>query len=240
LAWWCRWTEEPSSSRRPQDACVGIRGRPQARRSVGAPALKEDSIIRKHSFLILAASAATTAGVVAGPLANAADASTGSSSGWQALRQCESGGNYSTDTGNGYYGAYQFSASTWHSLGYSGLPSQASPATQDQAAQQLRQRSSSSQWPSCSSQLGSVPTAAASSTAPATNRAATATPASTKTVPAAPAVASAMSAFAPYVVKPGDTLSIIAMRFSTSVTALTAANHLANPNLILAGQTLLA
>jgi len=214
----------------------------RACRCVGAPAFKEVSIIRKHSFLILAASAATTAGVVAGPLASAASAST--SSGWAALRQCESGGNYATDTGNGYYGAYQFSASTWHSLGHSGLPSQASAATQDQAAQQLAQRSGSSQWPSCSSQLGSVSAAAPSATAPATTapattRAATTRP-STTTVPAAPAVASAISSFVTYVVNPGDTLSTVATRFSTSVAALTAANHLANPNLILAGQTLLA
>lgn len=50
-----------------------------------------------------------------------------------ALRECESGGNYQDNTGNGYYGAYQFSEGTWERLGYSGLPSSASPSTQDQA-----------------------------------------------------------------------------------------------------------
>ncbi len=49
------------------------------------------------------------------------------------LRKCESGGNYQDNTGNGYYGAYQFSLGTWQSLGYSGLPSNAAPGTQDQA-----------------------------------------------------------------------------------------------------------
>jgi hypothetical protein len=49
------------------------------------------------------------------------------------LRQCESGGNYQTNTGNGYYGAYQFSLGTWQRLGYSGLPSNAPPSVQDQA-----------------------------------------------------------------------------------------------------------
>lgn len=49
------------------------------------------------------------------------------------LRTCESGGNYQDDTGNGYYGAYQFSLSSWERLGYSGLPSNASPETQDTA-----------------------------------------------------------------------------------------------------------
>jgi resuscitation-promoting factor RpfB len=73
---------------------------------------------------------------------------------WAALRQCESGGNYATDTGNGYYGAYQFSASTWHGLGLSGLPSQAPPATQDAAAVELQARSGWGQWPACSRRLG--------------------------------------------------------------------------------------
>lgn len=50
-----------------------------------------------------------------------------------ALRDCESGGNYQDDTGNGYYGAYQFSLGTWERLGLSGLPSSAAPSVQDQA-----------------------------------------------------------------------------------------------------------
>ncbi|HEY2562587.1 MAG TPA: transglycosylase family protein [Acidimicrobiales bacterium] len=71
-----------------------------------------------------------------------------------ALRQCESGGNYSDNTGNGYYGAYQFSESTWQGMGYSGLPSDASPAQQDQVAEQLQAEQGWSPWPSCSAQLG--------------------------------------------------------------------------------------
>jgi len=70
------------------------------------------------------------------------------------LRQCESGGDYSINTGNGYYGAYQFSATTWHGLGFPGLPSDASPATQDQAAAELLARSGWGQWPACSARLG--------------------------------------------------------------------------------------
>jgi uncharacterized protein YabE (DUF348 family) len=55
-------------------------------------------------------------------------------SSWLAtLRGCESGGNYADDTGNGYYGAYQFSLGTWERLGYTGLPSSAAPSTQDVA-----------------------------------------------------------------------------------------------------------
>jgi hypothetical protein len=73
---------------------------------------------------------------------------------WAALRQCESGGNYGEDSGNGYYGAYQFNPGTWHSLGLPGLPSQASAAQQDQAAQELQARRGWGQWPACSRRLG--------------------------------------------------------------------------------------
>jgi type IV secretory pathway VirB10-like protein len=73
---------------------------------------------------------------------------------WAELRQCESGGDYSDDTGNGYYGAYQFSLSTWESLGYSGLPSDAPPSEQDAAAQQLQAQSGWGQWPACAAELG--------------------------------------------------------------------------------------
>jgi len=73
---------------------------------------------------------------------------------WAALRHCESGDNYADDTGNGYYGAYQFTDGTWHSLGFAGLPSEAAPALQDQAAQELQARSGWGQWPGCSRALG--------------------------------------------------------------------------------------
>src|SRR5687767_15110128 len=53
---------------------------------------------------------------------------------WAKLRNCEAGGNYTRNSGNGYYGAYQFSAGSWRSLGYPGLPHLASPEMQDEAA----------------------------------------------------------------------------------------------------------
>lgn len=70
------------------------------------------------------------------------------------IRQCESGDNYSADTGNGYYGAYQISAATWQGLGYSGLPNQAPPAVQDEAARRLQAQSGWGQWPTCAAMLG--------------------------------------------------------------------------------------
>ncbi len=63
------------------------------------------------------------------------------------IRQRESGGNYATNTGNGYYGAYQFSLGTWRSVGGSGLPSDASPAEQDARAAMLYSSRGCNPWP---------------------------------------------------------------------------------------------
>ncbi len=65
------------------------------------------------------------------------------------LRACESGGNYSTNTGNGFYGAYQFDIQTWGSVGGSGLPSDASPDEQDYRAALLWRSRGSAPWPVC-------------------------------------------------------------------------------------------
>lgn len=73
---------------------------------------------------------------------------------WGALAQCESGGNPAANTGNGYYGLYQFSATTWRAVGGSGLPSEASAEEQTMRAQTLQQRSGWGQWPACSKKLG--------------------------------------------------------------------------------------
>jgi len=94
---------------------------------------------------------ARTTNHVAAPTAPATRAAGGDV--WAGLRRCESGGNYSDNTGNGYYGAYQFSLATWHGLGFAGLPSGASPEVQDQAAQKLQARSGWGQWPSCARRL---------------------------------------------------------------------------------------
>ena len=72
----------------------------------------------------------------------------------EALRWCESSNDYTADTGNGYYGAYQFSARTWWWLGYEGWPSEAAPEVQDQAAVDLYNYSNWDSWPSCSRSLG--------------------------------------------------------------------------------------
>lgn len=69
--------------------------------------------------------------------------------GWAYLRQCESGGNYAANTGNGYYGAYQYDLSTWNNYGGYARPDLAPPAVQDAKAQETYARRGSSPWPSC-------------------------------------------------------------------------------------------
>lgn len=64
-------------------------------------------------------------------------------------RMCESGGNYATDTGNGFYGAYQFTLSSWQAVGGSGNPAAAPPWEQDMRALRLRNASGTGNWPVC-------------------------------------------------------------------------------------------
>jgi hypothetical protein len=68
---------------------------------------------------------------------------------WAKVAQCESGGNPRANTGNGYYGLYQFSQSTWRSVGGTGLPSNASASEQTMRAQMLYNRAGAGQWPVC-------------------------------------------------------------------------------------------
>ena len=67
----------------------------------------------------------------------------------QAIAACESGGNPSTNTGNGFYGKYQFTQATWQSVGGTGSPAAASEAEQDRRAAMLYAQAGSSPWPVC-------------------------------------------------------------------------------------------
>ena len=74
---------------------------------------------------------------------------------WDALAQCESGGNWAINTGNGYYGGLQFNLSTWRAYGGSGYPHQNSREAQIAVAERLKAATGGfGSWPHCSSQLG--------------------------------------------------------------------------------------
>lgn len=70
------------------------------------------------------------------------------------LRACEAGGNYDRNSGNGYYGAYQFNIGTWAGYGGYIIPSDAPPGVQDQKAYETYQRRGWAPWPACSQRLG--------------------------------------------------------------------------------------
>ena len=74
---------------------------------------------------------------------------------WDRLAQCEAGGNWAANTGNGYYGGLQFSLGTWQAYGGSGLPSNAPRTTQIAIATKIRNASGGyGAWPACSASLG--------------------------------------------------------------------------------------
>jgi hypothetical protein len=76
---------------------------------------------------------------------------------WDALAACESGGDWSINTGNGYYGGLQFSGSTWEAYGGGEFADQANQASRDQqitVAERVRADVGFSAWPSCSNSLG--------------------------------------------------------------------------------------
>jgi uncharacterized protein YabE (DUF348 family) len=79
----------------------------------------------------------------------------GGSTVWDRLAQCEAGGNWATNTGNGYYGGLQFSLGTWHAYGGAGLPSSATRETQIAIATKVRNASGGyGAWPACAASLG--------------------------------------------------------------------------------------
>jgi resuscitation-promoting factor RpfA len=72
---------------------------------------------------------------------------------WYALRMCESTNRYNINTGNGYYGAYQFDLSTWRSVGGTGYPHEASPEEQDYRALRLYRMRGWEPW-TCARMVG--------------------------------------------------------------------------------------
>ncbi|MFH8464190.1 transglycosylase family protein [Streptomyces sp. NPDC017991] len=110
----------------------------------------------KHRRPSKATRIATLAGVttaaVAVPLMGATGASAATASEWDTVAQCESGGNWSINTGNGYYGGLQFSSSTWAAYGgssYASTADQASKSQQIAVAEKVLASQGKGAWPSC-------------------------------------------------------------------------------------------
>lgn len=97
--------------------------------------------------------AAVTSALVAVPFGLSASASAAPSHDWDGVAQCESGGNWGINTGNGYYGGLQFSHSTWVANGGTGYANQASKAEQIRVAENVLASQGVGAWPSCGAYL---------------------------------------------------------------------------------------
>jgi uncharacterized protein YabE (DUF348 family) len=111
----------------------------------------ESKLIKKPVTEVILVGSKTT---VKKKSSGSSSSSTPSGSVWDKLAQCESGGNWSINTGNGYYGGLQFSLSTWRAYGGSGMPHQASREQQIAIAKKLQADAGWGAWPACSSKLG--------------------------------------------------------------------------------------
>ena len=199
-----------------------------------------------------ALAAISAAGVaLSATAASAATPAATSSSTWDALAQCESGGNWSTNTGNGFSGGLQFTQSTWAANGGTGSPANATREQQIAVAQNVQASQGWGAWPSCAAQLGLSGGGGAS--APVQSAPVQSTP--VKAAPQAAPIQAPVQAPVParhaapvalsgetYTVQSGDSLSTIAehLNIKGGWQALADANTdtISDPNLVLAGQVL--
>ena len=87
----------------------------------------------------------------------AAEAPLAASTVWDDLADCESGGNWAINTGNGYYGGLQFLGSTWQNYGGGEFAARADLATREQqivVAERIRDDVGYGAWPACTRRLG--------------------------------------------------------------------------------------
>lgn len=185
---------------------------------------------------------AITGAVAAAPLAAAIPASAASQSTWDAVAQCESGGNWHTSTGNGFYGGLQFTQSTWSAYGgsqYSSNPAQASREQQIAVAERVLQAQGPGAWPVCSKKAGLSKGSLDNQSVSGGSGAAKAAPKKAKPAPQPHKEAKPANPGA-YTVAAGDTLSAIAQHLGTDWNALLDKNKdtISNPNMIFPGQQL--
>jgi LysM repeat protein len=174
---------------------------------------------------------------------------------WDRIAQCESGGNWHINTGNGYYGGLQFSAGTWRAYGgtaYAPRADQASRSAQIAVATKVQHAQGWGAWPVCSARAGASGTApaagssgttvskssATTKSAPLKSSPAKSTPAKT---PDHPTARTGHNGHGDYTVREGDTLSLIAARHGTTWQRIYAANKKVigdDPDLIMPGQRL--
>ena len=105
------------------------------------------NICRALTKGLLATAIAGALGLV--PMVVSTSTASADSVNWDAIAQCESGGNWSTNTGNGAYGGLQFKQATWSSNGGVGNPATASRAEQIRVAENVLRTQGLKAWPKC-------------------------------------------------------------------------------------------
>jgi len=202
--------------------------------------------VRRNRTTALLAGAALLAPL--GLLAATGNAAAADGGVWDRIAQCESGGNWHINTGNGYYGGLQFSAGTWRAYGgtaYAPTADQASRSAQIAVATKVQGAQGWGAWPVCSARAGAsggAPAAASGGSAHTTASKGVTTksaPAKTQRRPAAQPGRSASRG--DYTVREGDTLSTIAAAHGTTWQRIYAANTSViggDPDMIVPGQRL--
>jgi nucleoid-associated protein YgaU len=204
--------------------------------------------MKNTNFRTVARRGATVAAISAAGLALSATAAnaTTSTSTWDALAQCESGGNWSTNTGNGYTGGLQFSASTWSAYGGTGSAADATREEQIAVAEQVQASQGWGAWPSCAAQLGL--SGGGTGTAPTQSVPVQAAPVQAAPVQAAAQLPAPKHATGvalsgeTYTLQAGDTLSVVADKLGIAGgwQHLADANldTISDPNLVFEGQVI--
>ena len=108
------------------------------------------STIRRIVTLAVISGALALAGFVL----SCGNASADSGVNWDAIAQCESGGNWAANTGNGFYGGLQFKQATWTANGGAGSPAGASREEQIKVAENVMQKQGLGAWPTCGRNAG--------------------------------------------------------------------------------------
>jgi resuscitation-promoting factor RpfA len=158
---------------------------------------------------------------------------------WDAIAQCESGGNWSINTGNGYYGGLQFTQGTWAANGGSGNPANASREEQIRVAENVLKTQGIGAWPTCGKRSGGG--SAAPAKAKSSKSAKKATPKRTAPAPVVSAPVTVKSnPNGDYTVVAGDSLSKIAQQQNVQGGWKTLfeknKDFISDPDLILVGQ----
>src|SRR6476646_3904112 len=104
-----------------------------------------ECLVGKAAAITMTAVAAT-AGI---NIAETSTASADPSVNWDAVAACESGGNWATNTGNGFLGGLQFTPSTWRANGGTGMPNQAPREQQIAVANRVLATQGIGAWPTC-------------------------------------------------------------------------------------------